>query len=53
MRIPIKPLSEEKRIKANGKASIYFQYFHDGEHRTEGAPGGMGGDPGSDGNLSD
>lgn len=34
MRIPIKPLCEEKRIKANGKASIYIQYFHDGEHRT-------------------
>jgi hypothetical protein len=34
MRIPIKPLCEEKRTKANGKAPVYLQYFHDGEHRT-------------------
>src|SRR6185312_16754712 len=33
MRIPIKALCEEKRKRSDGKALIYLQYFHDGEHR--------------------
>lgn len=34
MRIPIKPLCEEKRVRSCGTSLIYFQFFHDGEHRT-------------------
>jgi hypothetical protein len=34
MRIPIKPLCEQKRLRSDGTSLIYFQYFHDGEHRT-------------------
>jgi integrase len=33
MRIPIKPLCEEKRVRNDGTSLIYFQFFHDGEHR--------------------
>ena len=34
MRIPIKPLCEQKRLRRDGTCNIYFQFFHDGEHRT-------------------
>jgi len=34
MRIPIKPLCEQKRLRSDGTSLIYFQFFHDGEHRT-------------------
>ena len=34
MRIPIKPLCEQKRLRRDGACTIYFQFFHDGEHRT-------------------
>jgi len=33
MKIPIKPLCEHKRLRADGTSNIYFQWFHDGEHR--------------------
>jgi hypothetical protein len=33
MKIPIKPLCEQKRLRADGTSNIYFQWFHDGEHR--------------------
>ena len=33
MKIPIKPLCEEKRIREDGTAVLYFQWFHDGVHR--------------------
>jgi integrase len=34
MRIPIKALCEGKRLKSDGTAWIYLQYFHDGVHRV-------------------
>lgn len=34
MRIPIKALCEAKRLKSDGTAWIYFQYFCDGVHRV-------------------
>jgi hypothetical protein len=34
VRIPIKSLYEEKPLHSDGTSIIYFQYFHDGEHRT-------------------
>lgn len=33
MKIPIKPLCEEKRVRDDGTAVLYFQWFHDGVHR--------------------
>src|SRR6185312_5398610 len=33
MKIPIKPLCEEKRVREDGTAVLYFQWFHDGVHR--------------------
>ena len=34
MRIPIKPLCEQKRLRRDSTCNVYFQFFHDGEHRT-------------------
>ena len=33
MKIPIKPLCEEKRVREDGTAVLYFQWFHDDVHR--------------------
>ncbi|HLI92590.1 MAG TPA: site-specific integrase, partial [Puia sp.] len=33
MKIPIKPLCEEKWARKDGVSAIYLQWFHDGEHR--------------------
>ena len=33
MKIPLKPLCEQKRLRADGTSNIYFQWFHDGNHR--------------------
>jgi hypothetical protein len=34
MRFPVKPLCEQKRVRSDGTANIYFQYCYDAEHRT-------------------
>jgi hypothetical protein len=34
MRIPIKALCEQKRVKSDGTSWIFFQYFHDGVRRV-------------------
>jgi|GEM_PF-6922472 len=34
MRLPIKPLCEQKILRSDGTSLIYFQFFHEGEYRT-------------------
>jgi integrase len=34
MRLPIKPLCEQKRLRSDGTALIYIQYCYDAEHKT-------------------
>jgi integrase len=34
MRLPVKPLCEQKRTRTDGTSNIYFQYCYDADHKT-------------------
>jgi len=34
MRLPVKPLCEQKRVRSDGTSAIYFQFCYDAEHKT-------------------
>jgi Arm DNA-binding domain len=34
MRLPIKPLCEQKRVRSDGTSMIFLQYCYDAEHKS-------------------